>query len=332
MNSREARRFAIVGLGSIGRRHLRLLKQLRPEIDVILVRSGQGMRWPEDALATDSVTSVDEVLTMDVDAAIISSPAPFHVSQATKLLRAGIPTLIEKPLSHNMDAVQALKGLAEQSQAPVLVGYVLRYSMGARCFHEMVNGGRVGEHIAANIECGSYLPDWRPEQDYRTSASARAELGGGVLLELSHELDYANWFFGPFQNIESILSNSGTLDIDVEDTADLTLCPQSKFPVSIHLDFCRRDATRRCTLHGSEGALTWDGIENTVSWKPMFGQTEHWFFNVERDAMFRTQITHFLACVEQGEAPKVTLDDGIAALILVEAAKKSHREGKIINL
>lgn len=184
--------------GGIGRRHLRLLKQLRPEIDVILVRSGQGRCWPEDALATASVTSVDEALGMDVDAAIIASPAPFHVSQATEFLRADIPTLIEKPLSHNMDAVQALKGLAEQSRAPVLVGYVLRYSMAGRCFHEMVKGGRVGKLIAADIECGSYLPDWRPEQDYRTSASARAELGGGVLLELSHELDYANWFLAHF--------------------------------------------------------------------------------------------------------------------------------------
>ncbi|EGV27982.1 oxidoreductase domain protein [Thiorhodococcus drewsii AZ1] len=328
----KVKRVAIVGLGSIGRRHLRLLKQLRPEIEMILVRSGKGGRWPEESLAKASVTSVDEALTMDVDAAIISSPAPFHVPQAIKLLSAGIPTLIEKPVSHNMDGVHALKGLAEKTQAPVLVGYVIRYSLGARYFYEMARGSRIGEPIAVNIICGSYLPDWRPEQDYRTTASARAELGGGALLELSHEIDYANWFFGPFQNIGAVLRNTGTLDIDVEDIAELTLRSQSKLPVSIHLDFCRRDAIRQCTLHGSEGTLTWDGIENTVGWKPEFGQTEQWSFNIERDAMFRMQLTHFLACIEQGEAPNVTLDDGIAALTLVEAAKQSHREGKIIDL
>lgn len=332
MSSCTVKRVALVGLGSIGRRHLRLLKQLRPEVDVILVRSGHGSRWAEEALAAESVTSIEDVIRKGVDAAIISTPAPHHVPQATKLLGAGLPLLIEKPLSHNMDDVQGLNALAKQMRVPVLVGYVLRYSMGLRCFHEMLVGGRVGSPLDATIDCGSFLPDWRPGQDYRTTASARPELGGGVLLELSHELDYANWFFGPFQTVEAALINSGTLDIKVEDTADLILTSEAGLTVTIHLDFCRREATRQCNLHGSEGSLSWDGIENIVSLKHDSGNTEQWPFNIERDAMFITQWTHFLACIEQGETPRVTLDDGIAALTLVEASRQSHQEGKVIKL
>jgi predicted dehydrogenase len=153
-----------------------------------------------------------------------------------------------------------------------------------------------------------------------------------VLLELSHELDYATWFFGPFKHISAVIKNSGTLGINVDDIAALSLRSQAELPVSVHLDFCRRDAARRCTLYGSEGALAWDGINNKVTWKPAVGEIEQWSVDLEKDAMFRSQLLNFLACIEQGEAPKVTLDDGIAALILVEAAKQSHREGKTIDL
>jgi hypothetical protein len=144
-----------------------------------------------------------------------------------------------------------------------------------------------------------------------------------VLLELSHELDYATWFFGPFKHISAVIKNSGTLGINVDDIAALSLRSQAELPVSVHLDFCRRDAARRCTLYGSEGALAWDGINNKVTWKPAVGEIEQWSVDLEKDAMFRSQLLNFLACIEQGEAPKVTLDDGIAALILVEAAKQS---------
>ncbi|KAA6183924.1 Gfo/Idh/MocA family oxidoreductase [Thiohalocapsa marina] len=332
MNSRSVRRVALVGLGSIGRRHLRLLKQLRPDIDVILVRSGHGGRWPEEALAAESVTSIDEAMAMGIDAAIIASPAPYHVPQALELLRTGIPLLIEKPLSHNLEGVAELAELAEQRQVPVLVGYVLRHSPDLRWFHQQLREERVGRLVGVTIDCGSYLPDWRPEQDYRKTASARAELGGGVLLELSHELDYAHWLFGPFDSIDASLTNSGTLGIAVEDTADLMLTTRAGLTVTIHLDFLRREAIRQCIAHGADGDLVWDGVKKTVRLQHVCEESVQWPFELERDAMFRTQLMHFLACIEQDDAPKVTLADGIAALTLVEAARQSQRQGRVINL
>ncbi len=323
---------AVVGLGSIGRRHLRMLKQLRPEIAVTLVRSGKGAPWPEEMLAAHTVSSIEQALALGVDAAIVSSPAPMHIPQAGELIHAGVPVLIEKPLSHQLAGARQLRDLAHQTNTLVLVGYVLRYTMAARWFHELLVGGRVGTPLIAQIDCGSYLPDWRPGQDYRTTPSARVELGGGVLLELSHELDYANWFFGPFKTVQAALLNSGTLGIEVEDTADLLLGAHDDLSVSVHLDFWRRNATRNCMVSGQDGSLTWDAIQNKVSWVSAVGQSEHWNFADERDAMFRTQLSHFLACVEQGDTPKVSLDDGIAALALVEAARQSDREGIVVHL
>ena len=325
-------RLALIGLGSIGRRHLRLLKELRPDIEVILVRSGQGSRWPEEALAVGSVSTIEEAIGLDINAAIISSPAPFHVNQAIQLLDAGIPSLIEKPLSNNLDQTQQLKMLAKNTDVTVLVGYVLRYSLALQQFHEMLIGNAVGQIIGVNIDCGSYLPEWRPGQDYRTTASARPELGGGVLLELSHELDYANCLFGPFISVDASVINSGALDIQVEDTADLELISENDVKVVIHLDFVRRQPIRQCVVLGSEGSLTWNGLNNEVTLDLESGETKRWAFNGERDDMFRAQLNHFLNCVEKGELPQVNLTDGIAALEIIEAAKRSQIESKVIDL
>jgi len=331
-HQKRIQRFALIGLGSIGRRHLCLLKQLRPDVEVILVRSGQGSRWTEETLAVGSVRTIDEAVALGIDAAIISSPAPFHVDQAIQLLNAGIPLLIEKPLSNNLDQTQQLKMLAENTGVTVLVGYVLRYSLALQQFHEMLIGNAVGRVIGVNIDCGSYLPEWRPGQDYRTTVSARRDLGGGVLLELSHELDYANRFFGPFKSIDAALINSGTLDIQVEDTADLELISESDVTVVIHLDFVSRQPIRQCVVHGSDGSLTWNGVNNEVTLNYESGEAKRWSFSSERDDAFRAQLNHFLNCVEKGELPQVNLTDGIAALEIIEAAKRSQIEGKVIYL
>jgi predicted dehydrogenase len=326
------KRVALVGLGSIGRRHLRLLKALRPDVEVVLVRSGRGRRWPEESLSKEFVNSIDEAIARGIDAAIISSPAPYHVKQAIQFIKEGIPLLIEKPLSHNMDDIQELKDASDRILIPILVGYVLRHSTDLRYFGDMLSKSAVGRMIGVTIDCRSYLPNWRPEQDYRMTASAREDLGGGALLELSHELDYANWLFGPFKSVEATLLNSGILDIDVEDTADLTLTSKSGLKISMHLDFCRSDAIRQCTLEGSEGRLSWDGIEHSVRLQRESGETGFWAFTFERDAMFREQLKHFLSCIEDGDLSKVNLDDGIAVMTLIEAARRSSRENAVVYL
>lgn len=323
---------AIVGLGSIGRRHLRLLKELRPDLRVTLVRSGMGGSCPEEALADCVVPSIEQALEHGIQAAVVSSPAPLHVAQALVVMTAGVPVLIEKPLSHELSGIAPLEDAAKRHRGAVLIGYVLRHAPAAQRFHQMLEDGRLGAPLFARIECGSYLPDWRPGQDYRTASSATPELGGGVLLELSHELDYANWFFGPFCSVQAVVGNSGTLGIEVEDRAVIALNAGDGLPVSIHLDFCRRHPARACVVEGARGSLCWDALLNTVVWHPADGEPEMFQFSSDRDAMYRTQLLHFLSCAESGDTPKVTLHDGIAALRLVEAIRASDRERREVRL
>lgn len=330
--SKKIKNLAIIGLGSIGRRHLRLLKEVRPDISVTLIRSGKGQSWPEESLAKRTVYSIDQALSEGIQAAIISTPASLHIPQALEFVTADIPLLIEKPLSNNLLDVEKLKTFYTNNKNLILIGYVLRYSLASQYFHKLLTEECIGIPLFVRVECSSYLPAWRPEQNYKATVSAQPELGGGVLLELSHELDYVNWLFGPFKKVKAALHNSGILDISVEDTADLLLSNIRGLPVSIHLDFCCRQTTRHCTVQGDKGSLCWDILNNQVRWIPNNGAPQAWDFPMERDTLFVKQLTHFFACIEQGKHPRVTLDDGIAALQLVDAARNAHYNERTVEL
>jgi predicted dehydrogenase len=328
----EVKHIAIVGFGSMGRRHLRLIKRIRPETEVTLVRSCKGQKCSDEKIADRSVYSIQAVIDLGVQAAIISSPATFHLKQAKEFISAGAHLLVEKPLSNDLVGVPDFVTDASQSGVICLTGYVFRYDQAAQKFREMLTKGYPGHLLYVRVECGSYLPGWRPGLDYRECVSARSDLGGGVLLELSHELDYVCWFFGYPRSVYAYLMNSGTLGLEVEESADLVLESEMGMPISVHLDFNRRHTTRFCTLYGAAGTLTWDAVQKQVSWLPAGRNPEILRFDYGSDDMYVNQLRHFLCCIEKGSEPAASFNDGEKALRLVDAARRSHATGRRVDL
>ena len=255
---------AVIGLGNIATRHRRNLKMLFPEAKLI-VMSASGRIPKEPVTDSDHIAeSIEEIIQLQVQFAIIASPAPFHAQHAIPLIKAGIPVLIEKPVSVTQTDAQALIDTEAQYKTPVAVGYCLRYLPSAQQVRQMIQEGVIGNLYNAFIEIGQYLPDWRPTKDYRETVSAKTELGGGVLLELSHELDYAQWILGSLTPKHVILRSSEELGLEVEDNADLLMTTAKGAVVNIHLDFLQRKAHRKCRFIGSEGCIEWDLIRNEV--------------------------------------------------------------------
>jgi predicted dehydrogenase len=323
---------AIIGLGSIGRRHLRLIRDLRPDINIIVVRSGKGEYIQEEKLADTVYFSLRDAIGAGIQAAVIATPAICHVTQAKYLMEAGVHVLVEKPLSHSMENVNELININQKSGAVGLVGYCLRYGPAALKFKEMLNDKKIGEILHVTINCGSYLPHWRPDQDYRQSVSATKELGGGVLLELSHELDYIRWFFGDIKSVYANIQNSGTLDINVEDSADIIFESEPGFPVSVHLDFNSRNTRRKCIARCSNGDLIWDAVVNKVIWLPANGSVELATYRNDRDYIYKEQLKHFFDCIENKKLPSVSIHDGVAVLHMIDSIKKSHNIGEKVAL
>ena len=326
---RKIKQIAIIGLGSIGRRHLRLAKEIRPDIKVILVRSGKGKKWPEEDMADIVVHKLSEAISIGLDAAIIATPAVLHIPQAIELIEHEIPILVEKPLTHKLVLAKKFYKAWSAKKTIVLLGYTLRHTPAASFFYNKIQNNSIGNILSVTIECKSYLPKWRPDQDYRNTVSARKELGGGVLLELSHEIDYANWFFGPFKSVSSVLKNSKTLDIDVEDIADIGFERHDNKTVNMHLDFCSQISSRFCSVKTDTGELKWDLIKSNVTWIDANSSRRVWEFEKDRDEMYVNQLNHFFYCVEADAEPMVTVEDGLNVIQLIDSIQAANIRNKI---
>ncbi len=322
-------RVLIVGLGSIGRRHLRVARALLGAVEFAALRSGTSTSASDDPTVT-MFSSLDEAVRFAPDVAVIASPASRHADVAARLAMAGIHLLIEKPLTDGLSTALELREVVARTGVTAAVGYNLRHSESLVAFRDAVQRGVVGRVMSVRSEVAQYLPDWRPETDYRTSVSAQRALGGGVLLELSHELDYLLWLFGDVVMVSAVLSRVSDLSIDTEDVANLLLQFASRddaagVVASVTLDFARRDTVRRCTVAGTVGTLEWDGVRGSV--RRYDATTREWTVlceaTAERDATYRAEWVDLCACIAGGGTPRADIDAGVAVLRVVDAARRS---------
>jgi predicted dehydrogenase len=185
--------------------------------------------------------------------------------------------------------------------------------------------------ISVRAEVGQYLPGWRPDADYRQAVSASSALGGGALLELSHEFDYLQWIFGDVTSVCACVERQSALEIDVEDTAHIVMGMKAQtaagapLKIRLDLDLYRHDTTRSCVAIGSAGSLRWNGIAGTVeffapgaaAWEQTF---EH---KPQRDETYQLQWEQFQSCIRTGSMPAVDGNAGLKVLNLIDAARKS---------
>ena len=312
------RRVLICGLGSIGRRYCRVINKTWPSIQLAAVRSGHGGQVPEEENLQQCFYSIDAALAWEPEAAVIASPANLHIEQACQLAKNSIPLLIEKPIGTGFESPSFYDQLTKCSQlAPIYVGYVLRHDPCATFLREQIQTGRLGKLMSADFVCGSWLPDWRVGQDYKKTVSARRELGGGALLELSHEIDMAYWLLGPLTPVRAFLCNSGILDIDVEDQTHLLAQNLEGSLVSIRLDFCTQPARRIITLRYSHGELRWNLLDGIVS-SSIDGSTNQVYqLGASSDERFCQQLELFWQYPRPGESVMCSFEEGLKVLDLV---------------
>lgn len=329
-------RVLIVGLGSIGNRHLRLARELLPKADIRILRHQACPTVP--VFANGCFSSLDESIKFAPHIAVIANPAPFHMGTALLLAEAGVHLLIEKPLSATVDGVKQLIDSCRAHKTTVLTGYNLRFLFSLQRFRDLLNAGSIGRVLSVRCEIGQYLPTWRPETDYRQCVSAQRKLGGGALLELSHEIDYLRWIFGEVEWVNATLSQQSDLQIDVEDTAHLILgfvaASGRQLIAAVNLDFIRHDTTRLCTAIGEQGSLRWNGLTGVVEHFETGAKQWHELsrHQQQRDDSYLSEWQHFLQCVNAKATPLVSAEDGLKVLQIIDAARHSSESGQKVRI
>jgi predicted dehydrogenase len=230
--------------------------------------------------------------------------------------------------------------MVSQRGLVAMIGCQFRFHPLLVRLQQVLASGELGTVLGARAEWGEYLPDWHPWEDHRQSYSARADLGGGVVLTLIHPLDYLYWLFGPVSRTHASTGRIAALETPAgEDWAEVTLEFASGVIGQIHLDYWQRPAVHRLTVWGDRGRADLNFEAGTLRWElgkraegrgvseagVRFGKVSEGF---ERNSLFLDEMRHFLDCIAKRREPAVPLADGIAVLKLALAAKQSAREGR----
>jgi len=327
-------RVLIVGLGSIGRRHLANLRQLLPQAEVIVLRRQGGLYEPAPGGAR-VIRSLEDALRLAPQAAIVASPAACHISDAMVLAQHGVHLLVEKPLSDSMKGVDELIRECEQRALTLMVAYNFRFYPPLQRLRDALLGGDIGRIVSIRAAVGQYLPDWRRDSDYRQGVSGRRELGGGAVLELSHELDYVRWLCGEVTEVFGLTERLSDLEIDVEDTAEVLLRFASGAIGSVHLDMVQQPMARGCRVVGTEGTLLWDGVTHRVQlWntRAKIWHDLHPEAPLERNLMYLAELQHFIDCARGECRPRVEAEDARRVLKIALAIKASAAQGRPVKL
>jgi predicted dehydrogenase len=292
----------IIGLGSIARKHIAALREIDPGVELFAMRSSRASKEVEGVI---DLYELDKVRKLDIDFIIISNPTFKHKETIGNLIDLDRPLFIEKPLFDKLVGYALLKLIAEK-KITTYVACNLRFLDCLRFCRKFVAGKRINE---VNIYCGSYLPEWRPGLNFREVYSANKEMGGGVHIDLIHELDYAYWLFGKPAFVKRNTSSVSSLKIDSIDYANYLL-GYDHYNISVILNYYRRDAKRTLEVVCEDGSLNVDLLKNEVAWNGKM------IFDTKQDISdtYKEQMKFFTENILRGECSFNTVDEAYEIL------------------
>lgn len=289
----------VAGAGSIGRRHLGNLRKLGLTHLAACDPDSSRLEHVASEFQVQCFLTFEEGLkSFQPEIVLVCTPPVQHVSQAMQALRAGAHVFIEKPLSDKLDGIAEIEAEAIRRGAVVQVGYNLRFNPGIQLLKRLLEDGVAGRILWARAEVAQYLPEWRPWQDYRQSYTARRELGGGIILDASHEIDYMVWLLGVPRELTCMAGQVSGLDVNVEDCATILIRFTSGAQADIHMDFVQRNTSRSCVLAGERATLQWYYAQNEVSIIRPGDATEVIKYDFESNQMYVAELDDFLSRVD----------------------------------
>lgn len=339
----------IVGLGSIGQRHLRNIHTLlgnKSQISAYRTRK-------ESTVLTDSMSieegarldkkyeyssfdTLKDALADSPEIVFICNPTSLHMPVALAAAEQGCHLFIEKPLSHNLKGIKSLISLVEEKNLVAYVGFQLRFHP---CFHQLKKSlivKNIGGILSVHLESGEYLPGWHKWEDYRQTYAARKNLGGGVILTQMHEIDYALALFGLPESVYALGGHFSSLDLDVEDVVDVLMefpYKERKLPAFFHLDYLQRPPTRKCRVIGEKGTITMDLISRNVLLRDNNGNEERFEYKgFQRNQLYLDEMKHFFACIRGEEKPLNDIHTAFKGMKVAMAVKESMEKRKKVIL
>ena len=323
----------IVGLGSIGKRHLtNIISTTNNEVIVYTKRTDL------DSLTKKNVkifNDIESCISENPDAAFITNETAYHIPIAKKLAKLGLDLFIEKPLSNTMKDVKELLQITKRKKLVTLMGCNLRFDRSIEKIKSLIDSKKIGRIISVKVECGTYLPAWHPNENYTKGYASRDDLGGGVVLTCIHELDYLYWFFGEIKEVFSLTGKFSNLNISTSDLSAIIMKFKNNIIAEVHLDYFQKPEVRSCKIIGTKGTIYWNSTDNEVrlyDFKKSKWISKLRVKNYDKNEEYVKELKYFIQCVNKNKKSMNNLSKGEYVLRIALAIIKSSKLKRYIKI
>jgi predicted dehydrogenase len=324
----------IVGSGSVGRRHAQNFNSLGCDVSCVDPKEDRCSQMATELSLKGHFGTLQAALETaeKFTGVAVCSPPKFHVEQSVLALDAGLPVLLEKPVSPELAACRRLHERLCQG-GKLLLGYTYRWWDPVRRLKSLIDADRVGAPRHAHFLMSAHLADWHPWEPYQDFFMASRDLGGGALLDESHFIDLMLWFFGTPTRLFARVEKISNLEIGTDDFVEISAVYAERLRVSIHLDLFGRPHQKHIVVVGEKGTIQClfdpNAIRISDSPEPQW-HTES--FSLQRNDMFLAVAREFLELIDgMRAAPSCTILDGLRTLEAIEACRQSQQTGNQVR-
>ena len=325
----------IVGLGSIGQRHLRNLKKIYPNEDYFALRVINNQFLIKNKKKTkinlskyykiEILKSYNKALLIKPDIVFLCNPSIYHLRDALRFLRVGSNIFIEKPLGGKLKNVTKLIKLNKKLKKNLMIGYQFRFHPLIKKVKEIIDKRKYGSAIKAEFNNLAYLPSFHPYENYRKGYAANRKLGGGVLSTMIHEIDLVAFFFGLPHKIKSSKIRSGIIKSDAYDNLTTNLIYHSRQNVIINLSLTYVKPNRSFYILFNKVILWCDLLKNKI--EIYSNKTQKIIFKkiskIDFNQLYIDEIKFFFKCIKTKKRNFLSVENNIKTEHLFHGIQKS---------
>lgn len=306
------------GCGYIGKVHLKtIVTNKLCDVAICEIDPARLAETAKEFGITECYSSLDEALRHPFDGVVICTPNFLHLSDMKKCMDAGLDVMLEKPLSSDYATGREMAAYAKEKGKWAFVAYCLRFAPTYAAIRDYVQSGKLGQVFSVRASVAGKKAITDAKTDYRT----QKKLGGGVISDFSHEIDYSLWFVDrPVTGVTAVSATAVHKEWDVADTAEIIISCEGDVAISVHMDFLQPYFGRSIEVYGTKGAIRWRDNEPM---KVYLEGTDQWTDQdsaIDWDKVYLDEMTHYLDCLKNGTRPLVDEQWGCEIMRIVHEA------------
>lgn len=335
MKKKKLNKLLVVGVGSIGKRHIDNNKNFFKSIDIADLREDRLQEANSKFKIHSMFKNYKIALNQNsYDAVLITTPPHLHLEIAKLAVKKKTHILIEKPLGMTIKGWKEISAKCKKLKLVNYVAYCHRHVNYSKILKKFLTKKKIGHLINANLIWGSFFPDWHPWEKYWSYYMAKKEQGGGALMDESHGIDLVRYFFGEPKEIFALVDKISNLKMTADDNAFLLFKMKNKMLINLSFDLVSKPNNCKIEIKGSKGTLIWNRDEHNLKFYSY--KNKKWkiykFSKKNFLDMYKKQAQHFVDSIYKKTKPIIDIEDAIKTQNIIDKCFLSQKTGKKIRV